>query len=43
MVAELSLTILRAETGQSVDDLVQELNLHIAAAALSPCARNSAR
>ena len=32
-LAELSLTILRAQTGESMDELVQQLSLHIAAAA----------
>ena len=35
LLAELALSILRAQTGQSMDDLVQELSLHIAAAALT--------
>ena len=36
LLAELSLSILGAQTGQSMDEIVQELSLHIAAAALSP-------
>ena len=36
LLAELALTILRTQSGQSMDDLVQELSLHIATAALSP-------
>ncbi|WP_433294303.1 superoxide dismutase [Actinoplanes sp. CA-030573] len=35
LLAELALSILRAQTGQSMDELVQELSLHIAAAAIS--------
>ncbi|MFI5934193.1 superoxide dismutase [Actinoplanes sp. NPDC051494] len=33
LLAELALTILRAQTGESMDDLVQQLSLHIAAVA----------
>ncbi|WP_067502134.1 superoxide dismutase [Actinoplanes sp. TFC3] len=36
LLAQLVLSILRAQTDQSMDELVQELSLHIAAAALSP-------
>jgi Fe-Mn family superoxide dismutase len=36
LLAELTLSILRTQTGESMDELVQELSLHIAAAALSP-------
>lgn len=32
LLAELALAIVRAQTGQSMDELVQELSLHIAAA-----------
>jgi hypothetical protein len=35
LLAQLALSILRAQTDQSMDELVQELSLHIAAAALS--------
>jgi hypothetical protein len=33
LLAELALTILRAQTGETMDELVQELSLHIATAA----------
>jgi hypothetical protein len=33
---ELALSLVRAQTGQSMDDLVQELTLHMAAAAMAP-------
>lgn len=36
LLAELALSLVRAQTGQSMDDLVQELTLHLAAAALAP-------
>ncbi len=32
-LAELTLTILRSQTGETMDELVQQLSLHIAAAA----------
>ncbi|MGX6605561.1 superoxide dismutase [Micromonosporaceae bacterium Da 78-11] len=34
-LAELTLTILRAQTGETMDELVQQLSLHIAAAAVT--------
>ncbi|WP_182876522.1 superoxide dismutase [Microbispora sp. H10670] len=36
LLAELALSLVRAQTGQSMDDLVQELTLHMAGAALRP-------
>ncbi len=36
LVAELALALVRAQTGQSMDELVQELTLHMAAAAVPP-------
>ncbi|MEV6596789.1 superoxide dismutase [Actinoplanes sp. NPDC051346] len=33
LLAELTLTILRAQTGETMDELVQHLSLHIAAVA----------
>ncbi|BFU47817.1 superoxide dismutase [Krasilnikovia sp. MM14-A1004] len=36
LLAELALALVRAQTGQSMNDLVQELSLHMAAAALHP-------
>ena len=40
LLAELALSILRAQTGETMDELVQGLSLHIAAATLGgPTAR----
>jgi hypothetical protein len=36
LLAQLAMSILRAQTEQSMDELVQELSLHIAAATLTP-------
>ncbi|GII83527.1 hypothetical protein Ssi03_15170 [Sphaerisporangium siamense] len=36
LLAELALSLVRAQTGQSMDDLVQELTLHMATAVLKP-------
>lgn len=36
LLAELALSILRTQTGESMDELVRELSLHIAAAAGEP-------
>ncbi|MFI6133866.1 superoxide dismutase [Micromonospora sp. NPDC051141] len=36
LLAELALTLIRTQTGQTMDDLVQELTLHIAAASEPP-------
>ncbi|GII62646.1 hypothetical protein Skr01_27310 [Sphaerisporangium krabiense] len=36
LLAELALSLVRARTGQSMDDLVRELTLHMAAAVLDP-------
>ncbi|MGV9807104.1 superoxide dismutase [Micromonospora chersina] len=36
LLAELALTLIRTQTGQTMDDLVQELALHIAAATEQP-------
>jgi len=33
LLAELALTILRAQTGETMEELVQQLSLHIASAA----------
>ncbi|WP_236049216.1 superoxide dismutase [Paractinoplanes ovalisporus] len=35
LLAELALTILRTQTGETMDEIVQEISLHIAAAAVS--------
>jgi Fe-Mn family superoxide dismutase len=35
-LAELALTLVRTQTGQCMDRLVQKLSLHLAAAAVSP-------
>jgi hypothetical protein len=35
LLAELALSLVRAQTGQSMDELVQELTLHMAAAAVA--------
>ena len=35
LLAELALTILRTQTGETMDEIVQELSLHIAAAGLA--------
>ena len=35
LLAELALSLVRAQTGQSMDDLVRELSLHMASAALT--------
>ncbi|MFY1631812.1 superoxide dismutase [Solwaraspora sp. WMMB335] len=36
LLAELALALVRAQTGQRMEDLVQELSLHLAAAAADP-------
>ncbi|MGC4855519.1 superoxide dismutase [Micromonospora sp. DT4] len=36
LLAELALALVRAQTQQSMDDLVRELSLHMAAASLEP-------
>ncbi len=36
LLAEFALALVRAQTGQSMDDLVQELTLHMATATLQP-------
>jgi hypothetical protein len=36
LLAELALGLVRAQTGQSMDDLVRELSLHLATAAQPP-------
>ncbi|GAA0917649.1 superoxide dismutase [Virgisporangium aurantiacum] len=36
LLAELALALVRAQTGQTMDDLVRELSLHMAAAEVGP-------
>lgn len=36
LLADLTLGLLRAQTGQSMDDLIRELSLHLATAGHSP-------
>ncbi|MFY1650264.1 superoxide dismutase [Solwaraspora sp. WMMB762] len=36
LLAELALALVRVQTGQSMDDLVQELSLHLAATVADP-------
>lgn len=36
LLAELSLTILRVQTGETMDQIVQDVSLHIASAAHTP-------